>query len=248
MNRFMAGCRPILNGVLLAAVLWTTPATAQLTVFDPSNYAQNVLQAARALEQIANQVASLQNEALMLENQARNLARLDTSSVAQFNASVARVTALMSRAEGILYDVAQAQAEYDRLYPAAYSAAGAAGQLVADAEQRWDYSLSGFRHAMQVQAEIVDGLADDQEAAGGLVGQSQNAVGMLQATQAGNQLLALQVEQMGRLQALLAAQGRAQALEQARNVAAQAQAREQFRRFLIPAGADAPVSVSMFHD
>jgi len=41
-------------------------------VFDPSNYAENVLQAARALEQINNQIQSLQNEAQMLINQAHN--------------------------------------------------------------------------------------------------------------------------------------------------------------------------------
>lgn len=40
-------------------------------VFDPSNYAENIVQAARALEQINNQIASLQNEAQMLINQAR---------------------------------------------------------------------------------------------------------------------------------------------------------------------------------
>ncbi|MCB8835537.1 P-type conjugative transfer protein TrbJ, partial [Escherichia coli] len=45
----------------------TTPAYA-IIVFDPSNYAQNVLQAARALQQINQQITSLQNEAQMLIN------------------------------------------------------------------------------------------------------------------------------------------------------------------------------------
>jgi type IV secretion system protein TrbJ len=42
-----------------------------LVVFDPNNYAQNVLTAARALEQFNNQITSLQNQALMLINQAK---------------------------------------------------------------------------------------------------------------------------------------------------------------------------------
>src|SRR3546814_9590450 len=50
-----------------------------LTVFDPSNYSQNVLQAARALQQINNQIQSLQNQVLMLQNMAQNLQRLDRS-------------------------------------------------------------------------------------------------------------------------------------------------------------------------
>lgn len=41
------------------------PASAQVTVFDPSNYSQNVLTAARTLQQIQNQVTALQNQAQM---------------------------------------------------------------------------------------------------------------------------------------------------------------------------------------
>jgi type IV secretion system protein TrbJ len=37
-------------------------ALAQLTVFDPANYGQNLLTATRALEQITNQVRQLQNQ------------------------------------------------------------------------------------------------------------------------------------------------------------------------------------------
>ena len=62
-----------------------SPAHAQFgfgrIVYDPSNYAQNVLTAARTLEQINNQITSLQNEAQMLINQARNLASLPYSSL-----------------------------------------------------------------------------------------------------------------------------------------------------------------------
>ena len=52
-------------------------------VFDSTNYVQNVLQAARALEQINNQIRALQNQAVMLENMARNLTSLDHSSLGE---------------------------------------------------------------------------------------------------------------------------------------------------------------------
>ena len=54
----------------------------------------------------------------------------------------------------------------------------------------------------------------------------------MQATQAGNQLVAVQTRQLADLTALLAAQGRAQALEAARKAEAEGQAQEQLRRFL----------------
>jgi len=53
---------------------------------------------------------------------------------------------------------------------------------------------------------------------------------------------------MGRLQALLAAQGRAQALEQARSAVAQAQAQAQYANFLQPVASEAPAPVAMFHN
>src|SRR3546814_19635320 len=53
-----------------------------LTVFDPSNYSQNVLQAARALQQLNNQTQSLHNQVLMLQHMAHNLPRLASSPLA----------------------------------------------------------------------------------------------------------------------------------------------------------------------
>ena len=60
--------------IAFAVFVCPEPASAQLVVFDPNNYAQNVLTAARALQQINNQIVSLQNQAQMLINQAKNLA------------------------------------------------------------------------------------------------------------------------------------------------------------------------------
>lgn len=72
------------SGLALALALSLAPlgaTRAQLMVFDPSNYAQNVMTAANTLQQINNQISSLQNEATMIMNQARNLASLPYSSL-----------------------------------------------------------------------------------------------------------------------------------------------------------------------
>ena len=76
----------LLCGTALAVP--TAPAAAQIAVFDGTNYAQNLLQAARALNQINNQIKSLQNEASMLQNMANNLQddRLSRSSSASTSA------------------------------------------------------------------------------------------------------------------------------------------------------------------
>src|SRR6266436_2194823 len=83
------------------------PSLAQVVVFDPNSYAQNVLTAARALQQINNQITSLQNQAQMLINQAKNLASLPFSSLLQLEQSIQRTQQLLAQAQRIAYDIQQ---------------------------------------------------------------------------------------------------------------------------------------------
>lgn len=221
-----------LLSLCIAGWLVAAPAHAQWVVLDPSNLAQNMLTAARTLEQINNQVRQLQNEAQMLMNDARNLAGLDFSALAQLRATLAETQGLIDEARGLAFDVEAAKREFARLYPERYDAAMSRDQLGADALERWSGSLEALRTAIALQAQVVEHVADDETVLSDLVGQSQSAVGALQATQTTNQLLALQSRQLIQSQQLQAAQGRATALEQARAVAAEARAREQRRRFM----------------
>jgi type IV secretion system protein TrbJ len=217
--------------VALAPML-ATPAHA-IIVFDPSNYAQNVLTAARSLQQITNQITSLQNEAQMLINQARNLASLPYSSLQQLQQSVQRTQQLLQQAQNIAYDVQQ----IDRVFQQKYgnvSMSASDQQLVADARSRWQNTVGGLQDTNRTQMSA-------------LVGQSQGATGALQATQAGNQLLALQAQQLADLTAVVAANGRAQALQSAEQSAAAEQGREQRRRFLTPGSGYQPGNAQMFY-
>src|SRR3546814_3163621 len=91
-----------------------TPPVSALTVFDPSNYAQNVLQAVRALQQINNQIQSLQHEILMLQNMARNLERMDYSSIYAIQNALGSIIFLMNRAEGIAFEIGHTEREWAR--------------------------------------------------------------------------------------------------------------------------------------
>src|SRR3546814_16926353 len=73
----------------IAMVLCMGAARAQVAVFDPANFQQNLLTAARTLEQINNQVRALQNETQMLVNQGRNLPELDFRALKDLRAALA---------------------------------------------------------------------------------------------------------------------------------------------------------------
>lgn len=216
-------------------------------VYDPANYAQNLLQAARALEQIQNQIRSLQNETTMLLNQARNLQQLPFSALQALQQDMSQITGLLGQATRVAYDVQAIKREFQQNYPTTFSAGATDQALTASAQARWLNSIEAFQQVLDVQAGVVGTLSSTQGQAGALVSQSQGAVGALQATQAGNQLLALQSKQLADLTALLAAQGRADALEQARQAESAAEAKERLRRFLGTGQAYQPQPVQMFY-
>lgn len=224
----------------------TGPALAWRVVYDPSNYAQNVLTAARTLEQINNQVAQLQNEAQILINQARNLASLPYSSLQQLQQNVQQTRQLLSQAQNIAFDVNAIDAAFRDQYGTVDLSATDA-QLVADARTRWETSVGGLQDAMRVQAGVVGNIDPNRAEMAALVDESQGATGALQATQAGNQLLALQSQQLSDLIAVISANGRAEALIEAERATAAEQGRVQRERFLAPGTGYQPGSARMFN-
>jgi P-type conjugative transfer protein TrbJ len=235
----------ILSMPVAFSPVFVTPAAAQWVVYDPTNYVQNVLSAARALEQINNQIQSLQNEAQMLINQARNLASLPYSSLQQLQQSVQRTQALLGQAQRIAFDVQQIDQAFQSQY-GNISLSTSDQRLVADARSRWQNTVGGLQDALRVQAGVVGNIDTNRAEMAALIGQSQGATGALQATQAGNQLLALQAQQLADLVAVVAANGRAQALVDAERAAAAEQGREQRRRFLTPGSGYQPGNARMF--
>jgi P-type conjugative transfer protein TrbJ len=237
--------RSVLGTIIVLRVV--VPANAQMIVNDPSNYAQNVLQATRALQQINNQIASLRNQTQMIANQLKHLESLPYSSLQAIEQSISRTQQLLAQAQRVAYDINQIDQTFQRYYPRAYASATSSQQLVADAELRWQNSLAAYQDALRLQAGVVQSLDTTRVQTDGLVTASQAAVGILQANQAGNQLVALQTRQLADLTAVVASQARAQTLEGSRLVANQAQAQVQINRFLLSGQSYQAQPVQMFH-
>ncbi|MGA7656659.1 MAG: P-type conjugative transfer protein TrbJ [Methylocella sp.] len=232
---------------MILAMAVVEPVPAQMLVFDPSNYSQNLLTAARSLQQIQSQITSLQNQAQMLINQAKQLEQLPTTVLNDVERDYSQIQNLLKQANGITYNVQSLNQAYAQRFPVSISSATTGLQMIASAQQRWQDSLSAFQHSLTLGAGAVQNLPNTQAQTASLLASSQSSVGVLQATQAGNQLVALQTRQLADLTSLLAAQGRSQALEQARKAEAECQAQEQFRRFLSPGQGYQPPTVQMFH-
>ena len=217
-----------------------TPALAAMPVFDATNYAQNLLQAARALDQINNQIKSLQNQATMIENMGRNLKQVDFPQLAKMRSSLAKIEQLMGEAKGIQFDVDRLEQQFASMFPGASGAELRGDQRVKGAEARLANAMASFRHSMKVQSEVVASVREDADLLRQLSETSQGAVGSLQAQQAASQLLALSAKQQFQIQNLLAAEFRSEALERARRAQEQQEAQAATRRFLGRGTANTP--------
>jgi P-type conjugative transfer protein TrbJ len=127
-----------------------SPAHAQFggIVYDPTNYAQNVLTAARSLQQINNQIQQIQKQATSLVNEARNLASLPFSSLQQLQQQVQRTQQLLGEAQRIAYDVQNVQQAFNGRYKGA-ALTGTHAQMVANANARWEDSVGAFEDALR---------------------------------------------------------------------------------------------------
>ena len=222
--------------VLLASALGAfsviVPAKAQWAVFDAQVYAENVLEAARALQQINNQIQQLQNEAQMLTNMGKNLTSLNSSQLGTMVAALTQISSLMNQGQGLAFNVSGTTAAFAKTYPQSYARGTTSGTLEADALKRWQDAMAAFQQTLQVQAQVAQNVQADSATLSTLVNESQGAIGNLQVIQAGNQLLALSTKQQLQIQNLMAAQYRATALEQARNAEAEEEGHAAFQSFI----------------
>lgn len=233
---------PFVTAVAAVALFAAVPAQAQFgsgIVFDPSNYAQNVLTAARTLQQINNQIQALQNQATMLQNMARNLSHLDFSSLQQISSSLQRIGTLMNQAEGIALNPTATNSALSALLPRTPTTA-TTSQTVAQAQQQWQAAMDGWRQTLRVQAQVAQNLQNDAPLLSSLVTSSQGAEGSLQVSQAANQLAALGIQQQMQVQTMMAAQYQADALERARQAQALEAAKATTARFVGSANAYTP--------
>ena len=168
------------SAIVLSILSVAMPSSAQVVVFDPNNYAKNVLTAARALQQINNQITSLQNQAQMLINQTRNLASLPYSSLRQLQSSIQRTQQLLAQAQRIAYDVQKINNAFSTTY-APVSASTSNQALIANAQARWQTSVAALQDALKVQAGVVGNLDTNRTQTSALVTSSQSATGALQA-------------------------------------------------------------------
>ena len=141
------------SAVALTLAVAAPPASAQWVVYDPTNFSQNVLTAARELQQINNQIQMLTNQATSLVNQARNLANLPMSTLTQLQSSIAQTQSLLGQAQNIAFNVQR----IEQAYSTSYGSAAGTGSPPPSAAVRTRPS------PMRVSAQWASGLRSPEQ-------------------------------------------------------------------------------------
>src|SRR5262249_25469978 len=113
-------------------------AAAQLTVFDPANYQQNLATAARALEQINNQVRQLQAQAQVRFRLDQTLQRLGSTIQPDLERSLLALKPQLAAGEGIGLKLQATQTSYEQLFPKAVSSSLSSDDVLRNAASRWE--------------------------------------------------------------------------------------------------------------
>jgi P-type conjugative transfer protein TrbJ len=232
---------------LLALLVLGAPhlAAAQFAavVFDPNNYAMNVLQQVNTLKStvneatmIANQVKALEYQVQSLLNEAKHLKTNPLQLLGRIQGLWDAYNRIMANAEGIAFGLASAQQRFETSYPAL--ATPSMQEVAARSTQMLGSIRSASQTAIATQS-IYERLCDQLDSAKQAITSAQAAQGMMQINQAQAQIQALQSEQLATLAQVEAASGRVQTEWIAKQAKEQADAQvvsERFMRDIAPQG------------
>ncbi len=208
--------------VVALATTAPAPARAQMAVIDPTNLAQNLLQATRALEQINNQIRQVEQATAMLRANPLQLSP-------ELSQSVGEARALFDSAQGIAFQIEGLGENIRTLYPETWEDFDLEGVL--SQSRHWEgESRASLERAMAAEARAAQSIAATRGRIDRAMQSSTGAEGQTGAIQASNQLLGIQASQLAEIHALLIAQGRALETERMERLARDERAREIQRR------------------
>lgn len=181
-----------------------------ITVFDPSNYRQNVKQVAEAITQTKKAIETVENQ---LKNLTKISDQLSYRNIKQIQNQLVNLITNIERAKALTYQYEQLQQQWDMMYPNYKQYNGKSAQEMAEEAQKiMEQTSLAMADAARIQALISSGMTTDHQVLQSLLDATRTAPGALAAAQAGNQIAALQIEQLMKIQALMVANSRAQTM------------------------------------
>jgi P-type conjugative transfer protein TrbJ len=178
------------------------PASAQVMVFDPSNYAKNTLTELHTLQITINQATQISNQLRQLAYEVQNLQNIPNGVWGQIRSDLNALTQIAKVGQSISYADGNLSGEFSQMYP---------GYVVPTdytrAYTQWgENALGGIQGALASAGLQSSQFASEDATFAQLQALSDGAVGHMQAVQVGNMIGIQQVQQLQKLRQLQMAQ------------------------------------------
>ena len=178
------------------------PASAQVMVFDPSNYAKNTLTELHTLQITVNQATQISNQLQQLAYELQNLRNIPNGVWGQIQSDLSQLSHIAKVGQSISYADANLSGEFSQMYPGY--------QVPTDythAYTQWaTNALGGIQGALQVAGMQSSQLSSEDATFSQLEALSNGAPGRMQALQVGNMIGIQQAQQLQKLRELQMAQ------------------------------------------
>lgn len=137
-----------------------------------------------------NEVRMIKNQILSLENELKNLTQLDFNILDDYSQSMRYLFEKMGEVHGLMQEFSNLQAEFEELYPDFNNILQSLDPtLTSESVNRaLDESRQMMLGASKTGSAVLENLPKTQAQLEELLSDSHGAVGILQATQAGNQI------------------------------------------------------------
>lgn len=214
----------VMCAAILAFGLVAAPArdARAITVIDPSNLAQNILQVSHMVEQLHNQVQQIEQAAAMLRQNPLQLSP-------ELSQSIGEARALFQSVQGVAFEANQLGEQLRTLYPETWENFDLT-HVLSQSDAWMRESRQGLQRAMEAEARAAQRIDQTRGRIDRALQSSSAAEGQTGAIQASNQLLGIQASQLAEIHALLIAQGRALETERMERLAREQRATEIQRR------------------
>ncbi|MGE5606978.1 MAG: hypothetical protein ACM3YE_14975 [Bacteroidota bacterium] len=220
-------CLMILISVVFIAYTPQTDA-AGMPVFDATNYAQNVQSYMDQIRNTLNSFTILSNQMTQIAYEAQNMQKMNSSisgsSVLSIQQSIAKMMNLIQNIKGIALNYENAQYAWDSTYPAFEKYNGMSGGDYANQSKIMRTQTSNAIYDAIITQGLIAQIGNDSANLITLLNASASADGALAAIQAGNLISAMVVQQLMKIQQLMATSYRAEASYYQENVERQAAA------------------------
>ena len=182
------------------------PAAYAGTLTGGATFPEQIVQEGTSIEQLARAAEQVQNQLQMLLNEARNLQSLPTNFISQVTGELGQLTSIVGQGNALSYAGQNISSQLSSEYPG-YSN----GVNYQQEYQNWNNTTSqNIQNALQAQNLASNQFATQSQALASIQSASQSAAGRMQVLQAGNQISAMEVKQLQKMQQISMAQNDAQ--------------------------------------